>query len=808
MTPTDFFKSLFPPEGKRVLAIFKSGMKNPPTHQFFEADDELLDAAQTYDGLGKNVYHACAAYHQPTNRKGDNVQAIKALWLDLDVGDGKPYATQTAAAQHFEDFRIALGLPKSHVVSSGNGVHEYLAFTQPIPPEKWDKIAGLFAQCLDHFGVKHDPSRTTDKASILRIPGTHNYKTDPAKAVTLKRTGEEVPVAELWAKLKAYADANSLIFEAKAPKGKITETNDLIGNRMNFPPSVGAVVAENCEVLRDIAESGGDCSYDTWWKAMGVAKHTTQPEEVAVFWTRNREATEHEKFDAIKAVNEWGAGPTTCAKFAENPDAAAKCADCRFNGKITSPIQLGTVDNYFSLDPGDPGAVATAHNNSDLALAKIFVGQNTGAVLRDHSARQWRLYLGGRWGVCAMGEHVERVKHCVPFILNMAADAIKSDPEGPRGKKLQALAVRAQSAKGISQALQLAESDPAMATTADKFDCDPDLFNVANGVIHLPTGKFMAHDPALMLAKQSPAVYDPEARCPAFLQFIEQVSCSDTDWIDYLQRQLGYVISGRVHEEKLFFWFGDGRNGKSVLANVMRYILADYAVTAPAGMFMVSRRDGADATPQLAMLPGKRLMLANETEAGSRLSAQMLKVAVSTEHISARALHGNPFSFHPTHKAIMRGNHLPIIQEADEGTWRRIDLVPFELKLRPDQCDPYLEQKLMAEASGILTWLIEGHIKWRHHGLKPAARVRNASNTYRQNSDVIANFLADECIVGPVHEVEKIVAYMRYRMWAAAEGLRCMAKKSLTRALAERGYSDGRQTSGKRLEVYRGFRCN
>ena len=328
MMLTDFFKSLFSPEGKRVLAVFKNGLKKAPTQIFFDNDDDLIEAATDHNAQGKNVYHACAAYHQPINRKGDNVQAIKSLWLDLDVGAGKPYATQTAAAQHFEDFRTTLGLPKSHVVSSGNGVHEYLPFTQPIPPEKWDKLAGLFARCLDHFGVKHDPSRTEDKASILRIPGTHNYKTDPAKNVTLKRMGEEVPVADLWAKLKAYADANGVIVASKLKKGKVTKTNEIIGNRLNFPPSKAENIIARCAVLRDISESGGDCGYDLWWKAMGVAKHTTQPEEVAVFWTRNREATQHEKFDAIKAVNEWGAGPTTCAKFAVNAEAAEKCATC------------------------------------------------------------------------------------------------------------------------------------------------------------------------------------------------------------------------------------------------------------------------------------------------------------------------------------------------------------------------------------------------------------------------------------------------------------------------------------------------
>ena len=328
MTPQDFFKSVLPAMGVRVLAIFKSGMKNPPTHQFFETDDELLDAAQTYDGLGKNVYHACAAYHQPTNRKGDNVQAIKSLWLDLDVGDSKPYATQKEAAQHFEDFRTALGLPKSHVVSSGGGIHAYLPFTTAITPEQWDQLADLFRACLDHFGVKHDPSRTEDKASILRIPGTHNYKTDPAKAVTLKRMGVEVPASEIFAKLKTYADANGLLAgtkAAKSTKGRPKETNDLIGNRLNFPPSVGERIAERCPIIKEVAETGGDVRYEIWWRAMGVAKHTTDPQAVAARWTRNRQATGHDKFDAQGVMGAWAYGPTTCQEFSKHSD---KCHAC------------------------------------------------------------------------------------------------------------------------------------------------------------------------------------------------------------------------------------------------------------------------------------------------------------------------------------------------------------------------------------------------------------------------------------------------------------------------------------------------
>jgi putative DNA primase/helicase len=490
----------------------------------------------------------------------------------------------------------------------------------------------------------------------------------------------------------------------------------------------------------------------------------------------------------------------------------------RGDEKAAAGIKVAGAGSLFKLarDSGwiDPDTSTSdsanddaAPNATDLALARVFV-QMHGIWFRfDHALRKWRQYRIGTWAICSMGEHVEGVKGCAPLILRMASSALQRESESVQGKKLQALALRAQSERGIKAALILAESDPSVAVSAEQFDSDPDMFNVANGIVHLTTGKLLQHSPGHLLSKQSPVEYDPGATCPLFLRFMEEISCGDPDWVNYMQRQLGYILCGRVQEEKLFFWFGDGRNGKSVLANIVRYVMGDYSVVSPITMFMVSSSSANAATPHLSNLPGKRLMLANETEAGARLSAQMLKVTVSTEHIAARPLYGSLFSFAPTHKVVMRGNHLPIIQECDEGTWRRIDLVPFDLKLTSAQCDPYLERKLLTEAPGILRWLIEGQLKWQSHGLTPAVRVRNASNAYRKNSDVIANWLADECLIFPSAEVEKAAAYRRYRNWAADEGLRVMAKKSLTRSLVERGFGEGRQSTGPRHEVYRGFRC-
>jgi len=276
-----------------------------------------------------------------------------------------------------------------------------------------------------------------------------------------------------------------------------------------------------------------------------------------------------------------------------------------------------------------------------------------------------------------------------------------------------------------------------------------------------------------------------------------------------MQTWLGYALSGYVTEEVFVFWFGAGANGKSVLANIVRHVMGSYAATAPTQFLTQGRRDAGAASPELAMLPGVRWLAANETEAGSRLSAQMVKTVVSTEHIAARPLYGNPFSFAPTHKLCVRGNHRPIVADNDEGIWRRIHLVPFDLNLAPEDRDHGLEARLLAEAPGILRWMVDGFALWRKAGLRDVpARIANASRAYRKESDIFGQWVDQNCDMGtgPGFAVDQRAAYAAYRMWAVDQGLQAMAKVSFTRALKERGIGEGREGGGSRAHTYTGLR--
>ena len=840
ITPNEFFTGMAIGVPDTVQAVVTLGPPksegNPSFRHDWNAPGDSAGESLAVKSKGiKPAYFTLASFRADavTSWKGrtqHNAQQLPGFFADVE-GSAKKYAKQDgpdkgypngrAAMSAVLDFVKATGLKPTDIVTTGSGgVHLYWRLTEHIGQAEWHPLAKALVNLAALHGFKIDAQCTTDAARIMRAPGSLHQ--DTGKEVKAYRVRTDTYSREEFAALvrcmvanndktsidKALEIVTKLKGESKPQRSK-TGSGVLMPTHLNGfdPENYGAGLAahrlqlEAQEPIERVSDAlrfiNPDIDRDSWLKIIFAIRHglgdTREAFVLADTWSRG---------NCMQAVKYTG--PESVRAVWDSYDGARDGATTV--GTLYHFAKRGGWQDDFSRSP-DEKNISAEDSASDLALANIFVRNFSSKFKRDHSIRSWRGYTNGRWAVCTKAEQVEAVKVCVPVILKTAAKELTQNSESVKGKKLMALAARAQSEKGIAAALKLAESDPAVAVTSDQFDCNHDLLNVANGVIDLRTCSLLPHDGGLMLNRQSPVVYDPEAQCPEFLKFIDQISCNDPDWVDYMQRQLGYALCGHVGEEKMFFWYGNGRNGKSVLANVIRHIMGDFSVIAPVSMFMVSRRDGGDATPHLAMLPGKRLMLANETEAGSRMSAQMMKVAISTEHISARPLHGKPFSFQPTHKTIMRGNHLPIIQEGDDGTWRRIDLVPFDLKLTADQCDPHLEQKLLMEAPGILRWMVEGHAKWRSRRLVPAARVRNASNAYRDNSDVIANWLADECEVSPAFEVVKASAYTRYRIWAAAEGLRCMAKKSLTRALAEKGFSDGRQSTGARQEVYRGFKC-
>jgi putative DNA primase/helicase len=434
----------------------------------------------------------------------------------------------------------------------------------------------------------------------------------------------------------------------------------------------------------------------------------------------------------------------------------------------------------------------------------------------------WRKYLvwdGTRWRMDDTGEPMRRAKETIHALFSDAANEIQrigrqlaeaADEEVKaalqaqlsQAQKVLAWALKSEASPRLSAILDLASSDQPIPIVPAQLDTDPFAFNVANGTLDLRTGELRSHKREDYLTKICPTEYHPEAQCPRFLQALKVIFDSDTDLVEFVQRSLGYSLSGDVREQVLPLWWGSGSNGKSVLISaILETIGADYAGMVPPELLMETR--GEQHPTIMADLFGKRLMVAAETGQGRRLNESRLKVLTGGDRIKARRMREDFWEFSPTHKLTLITNHRPEVQGTDHAVWRRLRLVPFSVRFLdpaapenatttiPDhlRIDRQLPKALEAERVGILAWLVRGCLAWQEHGLPFPAKIRIATNEYRTAEDTVGAFVAEACLTGPSdYRIRASDLYARYSKWTEAAGERPLSQKRFGDALSDRGH--------------------
>jgi len=284
-----------------------------------------------------------------------------------------------------------------------------------------------------------------------------------------------------------------------------------------------------------------------------------------------------------------------------------------------------------------------------------------------------------------------------------------------------------------------------------------------------------------------------------WLSFLEQIFGSDAELIDWIKRWCGYMLTGSTSEQVFVFCYGLGANGKSVLADTIRFILGDYARAIASETLTEAKRQAGGATPDLAELIGARLAMSSETEDGAALAESLIKSLVAGDTMTVRPLYRPPIQFTPQFKLMMLGNHKPVIKGNDYGIWRRVRLIPFNRTFKPEERDPNLIAKLRAEAPHILAWMVEGCIEWQKRGLADVpAVIKQATGDYQEEQDLIGRWLAECCRLSPSLETSSTEIYSNYKQWCIDNGLRPASNVSLGRRMGERGFSS-RPSNGKTL---------
>jgi len=357
------------------------------------------------------------------------------------------------------------------------------------------------------------------------------------------------------------------------------------------------------------------------------------------------------------------------------------------------------------------------------------------------------------------------------------------------------VAAKLASAGTVGGVERLARADRRHAATTDEWDADSWLLNTPGGVVDLKTGRMRPHERVDRMTKITTAT--PSGDCPTWRQFIDEVTGGDKELQSYLQRMVGYALTGSTQEHALFFLYGTGANGKSVFVNTLATILGDYATNAPMDTFMETRTDRHPT--DMAGLRGARFVAAIETEQGKRWAESKLKNLTGGDKISARFMRQDFFEFFPQFKLFVAGNHKPAIRNIDEAMKRRLHLIPFTITVPPDRRDKNLQQKLLAERDGILAWAVQGCLDWQRHGrLAPPHRVVEATEEYFEAEDALGRWLDERCVREANAKSLTAELFNDWKQWAEAAGEFVGAQRRFSDLLITRGLDKWRNGLGVR----------
>ena len=403
-------------------------------------------------------------------------------------------------------------------------------------------------------------------------------------------------------------------------------------------------------------------------------------------------------------------------------------------------------------------------------LAASFTGRYEDALRYVATWERWLIWNGSTW----VNEQTMRAFDLARAVCRQAS----------AGCDTQALARAVGSAKTVAAVERLAKADRRHAATVEQWDADPWLLNTPAGIVDLRTGAMRPHDRGAYMTKITAAA--PGGDCPLWVAFLDRITDQDAELQAYLQRFLGYCLTGVTTEHAMAFGYGTGANGKSVLLTTVTGIMGDYATVAPMETFTASQSDRHPT--DMAMLRGARLVAAQETEEGRRWAESKIKSLTGGDPISARFMRQDFFTFMPQFKLFIAGNHKPGLRGVDEAMRRRLNLIPFVVTIPPADRDKRLPEKLKAEWPGILQWMIDGCLQWQERGLSPPSRVVEATSNYMEGEDALGGWIKDRCTPIDYGRTESSDLYRDWRDWAEKAGEHPRSQKWFSQALEARGY--------------------
>lgn len=437
-----------------------------------------------------------------------------------------------------------------------------------------------------------------------------------------------------------------------------------------------------------------------------------------------------------------------------------------------------------------PEGVPPEYSDDSLAIAftKMY-----GHELRYVAAwGRWMRWNGTHWDYDSTLHVFDLARACCrKFAMQAETDTDLTPAQQGR------VATHLASSKTIAAVEKLAKADRRHAATIEQWDANPWLLNTPGGTVDLQTGKMRNHNQEDYITKCVSVA--PGGECPTWMGFVDRVTGGDTELQAFLQRFIGYALTGVIREHALGFFYGTGGNGKGTFLNTITSILGEYGCVAGMEVFTESRGDRHST--EIARLRGARLVTAQETEEGRRWAESRIKALTGGDPITARFMRQDDFTFLPQFKLLIAGNHKPGLRNVDEAMRRRFNLIPFTQTITAEERDPMLPEKLAAEHGAILKWAINGCLAWQRQGLNAPDSVKAATDEYLVGEDAIQAWLDDCCDVSASRSSLSGASYNSYKKWCEDNGEFCPSQKRFSQNLASRGFETKKGTGGVRMII-------
>lgn len=427
----------------------------------------------------------------------------------------------------------------------------------------------------------------------------------------------------------------------------------------------------------------------------------------------------------------------------------------------------------------------------DTGNADRFIDRYGNLYKYSYIANKFYIYDGMKWKVDDKGSIRKLIDEMIESIKNekvLHSEDVTEEEAREVFQKYYKKTRGTQAKKNIMN--ELMHRRPA---TPDDFDRDDMLINVANGYIDLTSRELYKHDINKMFSQITNTDYTEKMQPAVWLDFLNDIFAGDKNVIRYIQKALGYSLTGSTREQIMFILFGKGRNGKSIFVEVISEILGDYSNNMQAKSLMVKKNDNVNT--DIARLSKARFVTSSEPNEGFRFDEGLIKQLTGGDKVTARFLYAEEFEYTPKFKIWVSTNHKPIIRGTDDGIWRRLVLIPFDVQIPEEKVDKDLKYKLLREAPAILNWMAEGAYMWMQEGLAMPEKLKEAVQKYRNEMDTLGQFIEDCCKVDKNSSEKVSNLHQAYKTWSNDNltSTKVLGMKSFSQKMEERFVKESRR---------------